>query len=42
MFEAKTKDQGHNVRVFSKKKKVFKNLPRGLWRVLQDEEKKRS
>ena len=35
------KDQGHNVltQVFSKKK-VFLNLPRGLWSVFQDEEKK--
>ena len=35
------KDQGHNVltQVFSKKK-VFLKLPRGLWCVFQDEEKK--
>ena len=41
MLEVKTKDQGHNVLtpVFSKKK-VFLNLPRGLWRVPQDKEKK--
>ena len=31
--------QGHNVQVFSKKR-LSLNLPRGLWRVLQDEEKK--
>ena len=40
MLEAKAKDQGHNAQVFSKKK-VFINLPRSLWRVLQDEEKKK-
>ena len=39
MLEAKAKDQGHNAQVFSKKK-VFINLLRGLWRILQDEEKK--
>ena len=35
------KDQEHNVltQVFSKKK-VFLNLPRGLWSVFQDEEKR--
>ena len=35
------KDQGHNMltQVFSKKK-VFLKLPRGLWCVFQDEEKK--
>ena len=42
-IEAKAKDQGHNVltQVFSKKN-IFLNLQRGLWCVLQDEEKKRS
>ena len=40
MLEAMAKDQGHNAQMFSKKK-VFINLPRGFWRVLQDEEKKK-
>ena len=35
MLEAK--DQGHNAQMFSKK--VFINLPRGLWRVFQKEKK---
>ena len=41
MLEAKAKNQGHKVltQVFSKKK-VFLDLPRDLWRVLQNEEKK--
>ena len=37
---ARGQDQGHNAEVFSKKKKVFINLLRSLWRVLLDEEKK--
>ena len=39
MLEAKAKD---TTRKCFSKKKVLLNLPRGLWRVLQDEEKKRS